>query len=114
MTLSNILSHTGRFEIGLSCSNFSVGVVFGTGVMISCLYLLGQVPDLRQLFIISVRGVQKNPENLFSIFAGISPDIVDLLVFIKLINCCIWFVVYCGMSLRSKGGTLMSLSSKGL
>ena len=77
ITLSIILSQTGKFDIGLNWSSRSVGVTFATGVIISNLYLFGQEPVLRQVFIISVNGIQKISENLF-IPSPAAEDLVSL------------------------------------
>ena len=90
MTFSNILSQIGKFEIGLNCSSFSVGVTLAIGVMSSILYLAGQDPVLKLVLIIWASGSQKNTENLFKILAGMSPGSVALLVFIWLMNIWIW------------------------
>ena len=81
MILSKILSQTGKFEIGRIWSTFSVGVTFGMGVISSDLYLAGHEPVLMLVLNISARGMQNKLENFLSIFAGMSPQIVDLLVF---------------------------------
>ena len=86
MTFSKILSQIGKFEIGLNCSTFSVGITLATGVINSILYLAGQEPVLRLVLIIWASGSQKNKENLLKILAGISPGRVALLVFIWLMN----------------------------
>ena len=68
--------------MGLSWSSLSVGETLATGVMSSFLYLSGHDPVLILVFIMSASGTLKNWENLFMIFAGMSPGIVALLVFI--------------------------------